>query len=113
MSATRFILPETDIPTHWYNVVADLAHPPAPVLGPHGQPIGPDALSAIFTDAIIEQEVSSERWIPIPEPVRQLYQLWRPTPLVRARRLEAALGTPARIYYKYEGSSPAGSQMNQ
>jgi pyridoxal-phosphate dependent TrpB-like enzyme len=109
MAATRFILPETDIPTHWYNVVADLPSAPAPVLGPDGQPIGPDALSAIFTDAIIEQEISSERWIAIPEPVRELYQLWRPTPLVRARRLEAALGTPARIYYKYEGSSPAGS----
>ncbi len=72
MAATRFILPETDIPTHWYNVVADLPSAPAPVLGPDGQPIGPDALSAIFTDAIIEQEISSERWIAIPEPVREL-----------------------------------------
>ncbi|UXY15561.1 TrpB-like pyridoxal phosphate-dependent enzyme [Chitiniphilus purpureus] len=109
MPQTKFWLPESEIPTHWYNMVADLPNPPAPVLGPDGQPIGPDALSAIFPDAVIEQEVSRERWIPIPEPVRELYQLWRPTPLIRAHRLEAALGTPAHIYYKYEGASPAGS----
>ena len=109
MTTTKFLLPESDIPTHWYNVVADLNNPPAPVLTPDGKPGGPDALSAIFPDNIIEQEVSQQRWIPIPEPVRELYQLWRPSPLVRAHRLEAALGTPARIYYKYEGCSPAGS----
>lgn len=109
MTTTKFLLPESDIPTHWYNVVADLNNPPAPVLTPDGKPVGPDALSAIFPDNIIEQEVSQQRWIPIPEPVRELYQLWRPSPLVRAHRLEAALGTPARIYYKYEGCSPAGS----
>ena len=109
MTTTKFLLPESDIPTHWYNVVADLNNPPAPVLTPDGKPVGPDALSATFPDNIIEQEVSQQRWIPIPEPVRELYQLWRPSPLVRAHRLEAALGTPARIYYKYEGCSPAGS----
>lgn len=109
MPQTKFWLPESDIPTHWYNVVADMPNAPAPVLGPDGHPIGPDALSAIFPNAVIEQEVSRERWIPIPEPVREIYQMWRPTCLVRAHRLEAALGTPAHIYYKYEGASPAGS----
>ena len=108
MTTTKFLLPESDIPTHWYNVVADLNNPPAPVLTPDGKPVGPGALSAIFPGNIIEQEVSQQRWIPIPEPVRELYQLWRPSPLVRAHRLEAALGTPAHIYYKYEGCSPAG-----
>ena len=106
---TRILLPESAIPTHWYNVVADMPNPPEPVLGADGQALSPDALSAIFPDALIEQEVSRERWIPIPQEVRELYPLWRPTALVRAHRLEAALGTPARIYYKYEGASPAGS----
>jgi tryptophan synthase beta chain len=106
---TKIVLEESDIPTHWYNVVADLPNPPAPPLGPDGQPIGPEALAAIFPPAIIEQEVSAERWIPIPEPVREALRLWRPSPLYRAHRLERALGTPARIYYKYEGVSPAGS----
>ena len=73
---------------------------PAPPLGPDGQPIGPEALAAIFPMELIGQEVSSERWIPIPEPVREIYRLWRPSPLYRARRLEQALGTPAKIYYK-------------
>ena len=109
MNQTKFLLPESEIPTHWYNVVADMPNKPAPVLGPDGQPISPDALSAIFVDSLIEQEVSAERWIPIPQPVREIYRLWRPSPLVRAARLEAMLGTPARIYYKYEGVSPAGS----
>lgn len=109
MTPTKFILPESDIPTHWYNVVADMPNPPAPPLDPQGNPVGPDALSTIFPDNIIEQEVSRERWIEIPAPVREIYRLWRPAPLFRAHRLEAALGTPARIYYKYEGISPAGS----
>ena len=109
MNQTKFLLPESEIPTHWYNVVADMPNKPAPVLGPDGQPISPDALSAIFVDSLIEQEVSAERWIPIPEPVREIYRLWRPAPLFRAHRLEAELGTPARIYYQYEGVSPAGS----
>jgi tryptophan synthase beta chain len=105
----KILLDEHEIPAHWYNVVADMPHAPAPPLAPDGAPISPDALSRIFPGPIIEQEVSVERWIPIPEPVRQIYQLWRPTPLYRAVRLEEALGTPARIYYKYEGVSPAGS----
>jgi tryptophan synthase beta chain len=109
MPQVKYTLDESDIPRHWYNVVADMPHPPAPPLGPDGKPIGPEALSVIFPDAIIEQEVSSERWIPIPDSVREIYRQWRPSPLYRALRLEQALGTPARIYYKYEGVSPAGS----
>jgi len=109
MPQTKIILEESDIPTHWYNVVADMPNPPVPPLGPDGKPIGPDALTAIFPMELIGQEVSTERWIPIPEPVREIYRLWRPSPLYRAHALEAALGTPARIYYKYEGVSPAGS----
>ncbi len=106
---TKILLEESEIPTHWYNVVADMPNAPAPVLGPDGKPIGPDALAVIFPDALIEQEVSAERWIPIPDEVREVYRLWRPSPLYRAYRLEQALGTPARIYYKNEGVSPAGS----
>jgi tryptophan synthase beta chain len=86
-----------------------MPNPPAAVLGPDGNPISPDALTPLFPMGIIEQEVSSERWIPIPDEVRDIYRLWRPSPLFRAARLEAALGTPAKIYYKYEGVSPAGS----
>jgi tryptophan synthase beta chain len=109
MPQVKILLDESEIPTSWYNVVADMPNPPAPPLGQDGKPISPDALSAIFPLAIIEQEISRERWIPVPEPVRQIYRQWRPTPLYRAVRLEEALGTPARIYYKYEGVSPAGS----
>jgi len=109
MSQTKIILEESDIPTHWYNVVADMPNPPQPPLSPDGKPIGPEALAAIFPMEIIGQEVSGERWIPIPEPVREIYRLWRPSPLYRAHALEQALGTPAHIYYKYEGVSPAGS----
>ena len=109
MAANRVILDKSEIPTHWYNVVADMPNPPAPPLGPDGKPIAPQALGAIFPEAIIMQEVSGERWIPIPEAVREIYRLWRPSPLYRAHRLEQALGTPAKIFYKYEGVSPAGS----
>jgi tryptophan synthase beta chain len=109
MPQTKFLLDESEIPTHWYNVVADMPNRPAPPLGPDGNPIGPDALAAIFPMSLIEQEVSGERWIPIPEKVREIYRMWRPSPLFRAHRLEEALGTPAKIYYKYEGVSPAGS----
>jgi tryptophan synthase beta chain len=109
MADVKIFLDESEIPRDWYNVVADMPNPPAPPLGPDGKPITPDSLSAIFPPAIIEQEVSRERWIPIPEPVREIYRQWRPTPMYRALRLEQALGTPARIYYKYEGVSPAGS----
>ncbi len=109
MSQTKILLDESDIPTHWYNVVADMPNPPAPPLGPDGKPIPPQALGAIFPEALIMQEISGERWIPIPEPIREIYRLWRPSPLYRAHRLEAALKTPAKIFYKYEGVSPAGS----
>jgi tryptophan synthase beta chain len=109
MSDVKIMLDESEIPTQWYNVVADMPHPPPPPLGPDGKPVGPDALAAIFPVTLIEQEVSAQRWIDIPEPVREIYRQWRPSPLFRARRLEQALGTPAKIYYKYEGVSPAGS----
>ena len=109
MSQLKILLDESDIPTQWYNIVADMPNPPAPPLGPDGKPIGPEALTAIFPMPIIEQEVSAERWIDIPEAVRDIYRMWRPSPLFRARALERALGTPAKIYYKYEGVSPAGS----
>jgi tryptophan synthase beta chain len=107
---TKIQLDERDIPTHWYNIVADLARPPAPVLHPGtGQPVGPADLAPLFPMALIGQEVSQEPAIEIPDEVRDVYRLWRPTPLFRARRLENALQTPAHIYYKYEGTSPAGS----
>ena len=109
MESLRFVLPQSEIPTHWYNVVADMPNPPLPPLGPDGVPPTPEQMGAIFPQAILEQEMSAERWIPIPQPVREIYRLWRPSPLVRAARLEEMLGTPARIYYKNEGVSPAGS----
>ena len=109
MSETKILLPESDLPTHWYNVVPDMPNPPAPYLGADGEPVPPEALGAIFPPGILEQEVSTERWIPIPEPVREALKLWRPAPLYRAKRLEERLGTPAKIYFKYEGVSPAGS----
>ena len=108
-TATRVLLDENEIPTHWYNVVADMPNPPTPALGPDGKPVGPEKMLAIFPGSLLEQEMSRERWIAIPEEVREIYKLWRPSPLMRARRLEEALGTPARIYYKYEGVSAAGS----
>jgi len=111
MSAqTKFLLDETHIPRAWYNVVPDLPVPPAPVLHPGTrQPIGPADLAPLFPMALIQQEVSAEREIEIPGPVRDAYRLYRPAPLYRAHRLERALDTPAHIYYKYEGGSPAGS----
>lgn len=109
MPQHKILLDEAEIPKHWYNVVADMPNPPAPVLGADGNPITPDALTAIFPMNLIEQEVSRERWIEIPEAVREHYRLWRPSPLCRAYQLEKVLGTPAKIYYKYEGISPAGS----
>ena len=106
----KFLLNEDDIPKNWYNIVADLPEPPAPVLHPGtGKAIGPDDLAPLFPMASIMQEVSAERAIEIPTPVREIYRQWRPSPLFRARRLEKALDTPARIYYKYEGVSPTGS----
>jgi tryptophan synthase beta chain len=109
MEATRVDLEASDIPTHWYNIVADLPAPPAPPLGPDGQPVSAERMGAIFPAAILEQEMSAARWIAIPDEVREIYRLWRPSPLVRAVRLERLLGTPAKIFYKYEGVSPAGS----
>ncbi|HEX8987648.1 MAG TPA: TrpB-like pyridoxal phosphate-dependent enzyme [Rhodocyclaceae bacterium] len=109
MVATRILLEENEIPTHWYNVVADMPNPPLPPLGPDGKPVGPEQMGVIFPETILAQEMSGERWIPIPEAVREAYRIWRPTPLIRAVRLEKALGTPAKIYYKYEGVSPTGS----
>jgi tryptophan synthase beta chain len=108
--ATKYLLDERDLPTAWYNLQADLTTPLPPILHPGtGQPIGPQDLAPLFPMELIKQEVSQERWIEIPDEVRDVLRLWRPTPLYRARRLEKALDTPARIYYKYEGVSPAGS----
>jgi len=108
--AKKILLSESEIPTHWYNILADMPNPPKPPLHPGtGQPVGPQDLSAIFPMALIQQEVTTERWVEIPEEVRELYKIWRPSPLFRATQLEKALGTPAHIYYKYEGVSPAGS----
>ncbi|MDR0673543.1 MAG: TrpB-like pyridoxal phosphate-dependent enzyme [Zoogloeaceae bacterium] len=109
MESTRILLEAHEIPTHWYNIAADLSSPLAPPLLPDGTPARPEQLAAIFPPAIIEQEMSVERWIEIPQEVREIYRLWRPSPLVRAVRLEEALGTPAKLFYKYEGVSPAGS----
>jgi tryptophan synthase beta chain len=107
---TKFVLDETHIPRAWYNIVADLPVAPSPPLHPGtGQPLGPDDLAPLFPMALIGQEVSTEREIEIPEPVRDAYRLFRPSPLYRAHRLERVLDTPAHIYYKYEGGSPAGS----
>ena len=106
----KYLLPETDIPKDWYNIIADLPEPPPPVLHPGThEPIGPDDLAPLFPMELIMQEVSAERYLEIPGPVRDIYKQWRPSPLFRTRRLEKALDTPAKIYYKYEGVSPAGS----
>ena len=107
---TRFDLNQKDLPKAWYNIAADSPIPPEPVLNPRTmKPITPDDLAVLFPMSLIQQEVTTDRFIDIPEPVREIYKLWRPTPLMRAVRLEKALGTPAHIYYKYEGASPAGS----
>ena len=106
----KYLLPEEQIPKSWYNLMADLPSPPPPPLHPGTlQPLGPDDLAPLFPMSLILQEVSAEREIEIPGPVREIYKQWRPSPLFRARRLEKALDTPAKIYYKYEGVSPAGS----
>jgi len=107
---TRFTLNESDLPKYWYNISADSPVAPSPVLHPGTlEPVTPDFLSVLFPMELILQEISTERYIEIPEEVREIYKLYRPTPLIRARRLEKALGTPAHIYYKYEGASPVGS----
>jgi tryptophan synthase beta chain len=106
----RIVLPQSRIPTHWYNILADMPAPLPPVLHPGTrQPIGPADLAPLFPMGLIMQEVSPERYMPVPDEVRDIYRLWRPTPLIRAVRLEKALDTPAHIYYKYEGISPSGS----
>ncbi|MEC3881108.1 TrpB-like pyridoxal phosphate-dependent enzyme [Parapedobacter sp. 10938] len=106
----KILLNERDLPTQWYNIVADMPNKPLPPLHPATkQPVGPDDLAPIFPMALIEQEVSAERYIDIPEEVQQAYRIWRPTPLIRATNLEKALGTDCKIYYKYEGTSPSGS----
>src|SRR3712207_810571 len=107
---TKFLLSEADVPSRWINLLPDLPGEPLPPLSPQtGQPAGPDDLTPIFPMGLIQQEVSMDREVEIPEEVRRAYGLWRPTPLFRARRLERALETPAKIFYKYEGTSPAGS----
>lgn len=110
MRQRKFTLEENEIPENWYNIVADMPNKPLPPLHPGTlEPIGPEALAPLFPMALIEQEVSMEKWISIPDEVRNIYGLWRPTPLYRAYGLEKALDTPAKIYYKYEGISPSGS----
>jgi tryptophan synthase beta chain len=110
MTQTRFVLPQSEIPTHWVNIAPDFPEPMLPPLHPGTkQPVSLEDMTAIFPESIVRQEMSPELSIAIPEPVREVYALWRPTPLLRAVRLEKALDTPAHIYYKYEGSSPAGS----
>src|SRR3954469_18246628 len=107
---TKIVLDESELPTRWYNLLADLPVPPPPVLHPGTlTPVGPDVLAPLFPMELIGQEVTSDRYVDIPGAVLDVYRLWRPSPLYRARRLEKALGTPAKIYYKYEGVSPAGS----
>ncbi len=107
---TKFVLSERDIPEKWYNIVADMPNKPLPPLHPAThEPIGPEALAPLFPMELIKQEVSADPWVEIPDEVREVYKLWRPTPLYRAHRLEKMLDTPAKIYYKYEGVSPAGS----
>ncbi len=106
----RFDLKYSDLPKQWYNLLADFPEPLPPPLHPGTkQPVTLEMMTAIFPENLVRQEMSPERWIEIPEPVREIYALWRPTPLLRAVRLERALNTPAHIYYKYEGVSPAGS----
>ncbi len=107
---TKYILDESKLPKAWYNINADMPVPPEPVLHPQTlEPVTPEFLSVLFPMNLIMQEISTEQFIEIPEPVRQVYKLWRPTPMFRARRLEKALDTPAHLYYKYEGVSPVGS----
>src|SRR5881397_2364790 len=106
----KFVLDESEMPTRWYNIVPDLPAPPPPPLHPAThEPVGPDDLAPLFPMDLILQEVSGEREIAIPEEVRDVLRLWRPTPLYRARRLEQAIGTRSRLYYKNESVSPAGS----
>ncbi|RJP78100.1 MAG: pyridoxal-phosphate dependent enzyme, partial [Desulfobacteraceae bacterium] len=107
MEARKIFLSEDEMPRQWYNILADIKMNPP--LGPDGKPVTPDALAPVFPMNLIEQEVSTQRWIDIPEPVLDILRIWRPSPLVRARSLEKVLGTPAKIYFKNESVSPPGS----
>ncbi|MDK2878674.1 MAG: tryptophan synthase beta chain [Thermoanaerobacteraceae bacterium] len=110
MDEIKILLTEKEMPTHWYNIQADMPNPLQPPISPRtGEVMAPEELKVIFPEALLKQEMSRERFVEIPDEVREIYRLWRPSPLFRARRLEKALDTPARIYYKYEGVSPAGS----
>lgn len=110
MKHRKILLSENEIPDKWYNVIADMPNKPLPPLNPGTlEPIGPEALAPLFPMELIKQEVTPEKWVDIPDEVRNIYSLWRPTPLYRAYELEKALDTPAKIYYKYEGVSPSGS----
>jgi tryptophan synthase beta chain len=110
LEQTKFLLSESELPRRWYNIRADMPSPAQPVLHPGtGQPVGPDDLSPLFPMELILQEVSDEAEVAIPDEILEIYSLWRPTPLYRARRLEQAIGTRSRIFYKYEGVSPPGS----
>src|SRR5215218_2554360 len=110
MTETKVLLPESALPACWYNIAADMPNRPQPVLHPGtGEPVGPDDLAPLFPMELILQEVSTESEVAIPDEVREIYRLWRPTPLYRAERLERAIGTSSRIFYKYEGVSPPGS----
>jgi len=109
MDQIKYELSEADMPRQWYNLAADLPHPPLAPLKPDGTPVSFQDLQPVFPDNILEQEMSTERWIDIPDEIQQMLAMWRPSPLIRARRLEKALGTPAKIFYKNEGVSPAGS----
>jgi tryptophan synthase beta chain len=113
MDEIKIILPEKEIPARWYNIQADLKSPLPPYLHPGTlKPLGPQDMAPIFPRSLIEQEMTTERWIDIPDELRDIYRQWRPSPLFRAKRLEKALGTPAHIYYKYEGVSPSGSHKS-
>ena len=106
----KYVLQESEMPREWYNIIPDLPAPPPPPLHPGTrEPVGPDMLAPLFPMALILQEVSSDRYVDIPDAVLDVYRIWRPSPLYRAHRLERALDTPAKIFYKYEGVSPAGS----
>jgi len=110
MKIRKINLEESEIPENWYNIIADMPNKPLPPLHPGTlEPIGPEALAPLFPEALIRQEVTTDKWVPIPDEVRNMYSIWRPTPLYRAYGLEKALDTPAKIYYKYEGVSPSGS----
>ena len=107
MKNRKILLDENEIPDKWYNVIADMPNKPLPPLHPGTlEPIGPEALAPLFPMELIKQEVTPDKWVDIPDEVRNIYSLWRPTPLYRAYELEKALDTPAKIYYKYEGVSP-------